>query len=667
MSWRAYRSYLGLAYRVWRTQGGAGLVQAVRRRLQSGRSSADWTIPRVPPAGATTFRFQPAATPEVSVLILGREPVSLDRCLQSLAAHEESAAVEVMVIVTGADIDTARLQQRGIKIAAPQHSAPPSDTWAAAAADLAGRYVLLLADNMLVTRGWLQAMLATFACHANVGVVVPRVVSEHGRLLAAGVQRTSGVGWAPIGAGGEPFSPEYSYARDVDGCLRGCVFFDAGLFRRVAPALARESLADVGIDAGLSVAVRDAGRRIVYQPAVTMVSSDNAVVRAVDDDGAIASQPCHQERQRSDHVLIIDSCVPTPDRDSGSLRMWNLLQIFQQSGFRVTFSATNLDYLQPYTTRLQSCGVEMLYRPFVRAIESHLREIGQRYSVILLSHPETGETYTKLVRALCPAATLVYDTVDLRYVREEREATLYRSAGLKRSAARRKRAELEIMRQSDITWVVSAVEQDLLKNELPDLRVEVVSNIVEPREAVRGFDGRKDLLFLGNYRHPPNVDAAKHLVADLFPLIKTRLPGVRLFIVGSHAGDNITALASDDVIVTGYVEDLEPYFSQCRVFVAPLRYGAGVKGKLNMSMSYGLPIVGSAVAVEGMDLDDGRDVMVADEPSIFADKVAQVYQDADLWQRLSTAAMSVLQNSYSRAVPKAAIERLKAAGVNGQR
>lgn len=662
MSWRAYRSYLGLAYRTWRTQGSARLLEAVRRRLRSGRSSADWAIPQVPPAGATTFRFQPVATPEVSVLILGRDPASLDRCLQALAANEESAAAEIVVIIAGADIDAARLQQRGIKIAALQRGDPLAGAWAAAAADVAGRYVLLLADNMLVTSGWLQAMLATYACHADVGAVVPRVVSERGRLLAAGVRYTSGIGWAPIGEGGKPFSPEFSYACEVDGCLRGCVFFDADLFRRVAPALDRARLADAGIDVELSLSVREAGRKIVYQPAVTMVSSDNAVVRAVHDGDAIVGQPRHQERQRRDHILIIDSGVPTPDRDSGSLRTSKLLEIFKEADFRVTFAAINLAYLRPYTNRLQASGVEVLYRPFVRTIESHLREVGQRYSVILLSHPETGEAYMDLVRALCPAATVVYDSHDLRYVREEREATLYHSAGLKRSAARRKRAELEIMRQSDITWVVSAVEQELLKNELADLRVEVVSNILEPHEVVRGFDGRKDLLFLGNYRHPPNVDAAQHLVADLFPLIRTRLPGVRLFIVGSHAGDNITALATDDIIVTGYVEDLEPYFSQCRVFVAPLRYGAGVKGKLNMSMSYGLPIVGSTVAVEGMDLDDGRDVMVADEPSTFADKVAQVYQDPDLWQRLSTAAMGVLQNSYSRAVPKAAIERLRRPG-----
>ncbi len=119
------------------------------------------------------------------------------------------------------------------------------------------------------------------------------------------------------------------------------------------------------------------------------------------------------------------------------------------------------------------------------------------------------------------------------------------------------------------------------------------------------------------------------------PHVREALPGVTTYIVGSNVPGNVRALAADDFVVTGYVPDVTPYFTGCRVSIAPLRYGAGVKGKINLAMSYGLPVVATTPSIEGMSLVPERDVLVADDARAFADAIVRLYHDEALWNQLA--------------------------------
>lgn len=214
------------------------------------------------------------------------------------------------------------------------------------------------------------------------------------------------------------------------------------------------------------------------------------------------------------------------------------------------------------------------------------------------------------------------------------------------------------MRACDLTLVVSPVEQALLAAEVPEARVEVLSNVHEVAGRGRGFDGRRDLWFVGGFQHPPNVDAVRWFVAEVWPQVRAELPDARFHVVGSKMPESMRALAGDGVEIHGHVADLSPFLDGCRVSVAPLRYGAGVKGKVNQAMAHGQPVVATPMAVEGMHLVDGEEVLVADTPAAFAAAVVRLYRDEALWDRLSLAGVANVARHFSFDAARAALARV---------
>jgi len=266
---------------------------------------------------------------------------------------------------------------------------------------------------------------------------------------------------------------------------------------------------------------------------------------------------------------------------------------------------------------------------------------------VLVSRHYVAANYISLVRKYCPRAKFLFDTVDLHYLREERLAELENSLPLQRVAAQSKRSELAVIRQSDATLVVSPVEQEVLVKELPGARVEILSNIHRVDGCQAPFEDRKDLFFVGGYQHPPNIDAALWFVSSIWPLVREQLPGVQFHLIGSKAPERIKSLHGNGVVFHGFVDKLEPWIDGCRLAVAPLRYGAGVKGKVNISMSRGQPVVATPAAVEGLQAKDGEDVLVANSAEEFAAAIVRLYQDQDLWEKLSRGGLENVAQYFS--------------------
>src|SRR5690606_17481723 len=219
---------------------------------------------------------------------------------------------------------------------------------------------------------------------------------------------------------------------------------------------------------------------------------------------------------------------------------------------------------------------------------------------------------------------------------EARTADVTGDSTLANAAARTRRQELAVIAAADTTLVVSAVERDVLATDAPEARVEVLSNLHSVAGPGLPFEQRHDLVFVGGFRHPPNVDAARWFVDEVMPRVRARLPDVRFHCIGADVPPEVAALAeAPGVTVHGYVPDITPYMDGCRLALAPLRYGAGVKGKVNLSMAHGQPVVATSCAAEGMHLVDGRDVLLADDAAGFADAVVRAYGDRALWERLA--------------------------------
>ncbi len=328
------------------------------------------------------------------------------------------------------------------------------------------------------------------------------------------------------------------------------------------------------------------------------------------------------------------------------------MRLLVREGYAVDFVPDDRRDAGRYRHALQREGVRVLHAaPSYPAL---LRRGDYRWAIVSRYH--LAAFLTPLIRRLAPDTAVILDTVDLHHLREAREAHLHADATLARLSAGTRRQELQAIREADATWVVSPHEAALIDAALPGCRVFVVPNIHDAASAPVDFDARTGLLFVGGGQHPPNLDAVRWLVGEIYPRVRARLPGCRLHLVGDGlkaalgAGDG-----SEGIEVHGHVPDLAALLAGTRIGLAPLRFGAGVKGKVNQYMAAGLAVVSTPCGAEGMHLTDGVDVLIRETAADFADAIVAAYQDRALWHRLSAAGHANIARHFSPGAARAAV------------
>ena len=265
----------------------------------------------------------------------------------------------------------------------------------------------------------------------------------------------------------------------------------------------------------------------------------------------------------------------------------------------------------------------------------------------VLSRCDFARKHIADVRLHAPQSRIIFDTVDLHYLRLSREAQLTQDPEVHRRAQEKQHLEHKLISEADETWVVSPVEQQLLQKKWPGKSIQLVSNIVDIQGSKIPFALRRDYLFIGGFQHRPNIDAVLFFVQKIYPLVSERLRDAKFYIIGDKPPPEIVSLATERVIVAGLQRDVRPFFDSVRLSVAPLRFGAGVKGKINQSMAFGVPVVATSLAVEGMELTDHEDVLVVDEPEDFARALIELYESEELWTRLCQNGLKTARALYS--------------------
>jgi GT2 family glycosyltransferase/glycosyltransferase involved in cell wall biosynthesis len=667
-----------------------GFAGTARRVLQELRRRGGGPVPvriayAAPGEDFAPFAVPTSAQPRVSIVIPVYNKIAYtSACLRSIAEHAGAIPFEVVVVDDGSSDETAQRLARidGIRVVRNIENLGFIGSCNAGAATAAGEHLLFLNNDTVVTAGWLEALVRCLEQAPQAGLVGARLVYPDGRLQeAGGIVFDDGSGWN-YGRFEDPDDTRYGFRREADYCSGAAIAIRRELFERLG-AFDRRYAPAYYEDTDLAFAVRAAGFKVYYEPAATVVHFEgitsgtdvasgtkryqvvnrekfldkwkDALARQPAPGTPIARAATHRATRR---VLIVDATTPTPDQDSGSLRMVNLMRVLADLGCQTSFLPDNRAWVEGYTAALQELGVEALHSPYAADPIALLRERGREFDLIVLSRHYVAASYVGLVRLYAPQATLAFDTVDLHYLREQRAAELAGKADLARHAAATRAQELKLIRECDVTFVVSPVEQELLAREAPGARVEVLSNVHEVYGCRRPYEQRRDLVFVGGFQHPPNTDAVEWFVHEVFPRLRAELPEVNFHVIGSKVPDSIRALADERVLVHGFIEDIAPYMDGCRISVAPLRYGAGVKGKVNMAMSYGLPVVATSAAVEGMHVRDGEDVLVADDAPAFAAQVLRLYRDEALWNRLSANGLANVERHFSFAAAREALRQV---------
>lgn len=340
-------------------------------------------------------------------------------------------------------------------------------------------------------------------------------------------------------------------------------------------------------------------------------------------------------------IAVFNDSLPEFDRDSGSLRLFSILRMLARKN-DVSFVALYLKRREFYERKLAENNIEIIS---VLDFEETFRR--KNFDFAVLSRAEVADKIFPIVRRTSPRTKIIFDTVDVHFVRLEREYEITNDKTHLREAKILKKIETRLARTADQVWCITEEDKKNLQKFAPDARYEIVPNIHTPENRGAVFSERSDILFVGNFRHRPNVDAVLYFLEEIFPLVLKDLPEARFFVVGAYPTDEISARHSENVVVKNFVPDVEPLFEKTRVFVAPLRYGAGMKGKIGQALSFGLPTVATRVGAEGMNLTDEREVLIADEPRDFARQICRVYRDAALWQTLSDAGFDFIEENFS--------------------
>jgi GT2 family glycosyltransferase/SAM-dependent methyltransferase len=628
-----------------------------------------------------------SAHPKVSLIIPLYARADLTRaCLESIRLHTTHVDYEVVVVDDDADADTKRLLtgMGGATIIRNETNHGYIRSMNRGARAARGDWLVLFNNDTEVTEGWLRAMLECAESGDDVGVVTPKFVYPDGTLNeAGGIIWRDGTG-ANYGRGDRPDLFHYEYRRETDYGSAAALLVRADLWRDVG-GFDERYLPMYYEDVDLCFQARERGLRVLFEPAAVVVHVEGATAGNDVESG----HKRHQEenrpkfvarwreqleaenltnapsnvrraanRQRGPHVLVIDHCVPMWDRDAGSLRMLHIMRALLARGARVSFMAENLAAIQPYTRVLQRMGVEILYGQL--DVNAELATLGPHLTAVILSRPHPASRWLDAVREYAPSALVAYDTVDLHWLREARRQALMSSSALgpgasngtaeawplgPRASALRE-LELAMMRASDLTIVVTESERAQVERDVPGARTVLIPTVHEVDADVLPAEGRRGVLFIGGFMHPPNTDAAVRLVREVMPSVWRELGDVPVTIIGSDPPPAVRALASPLVEVAGWVEDLGPLLDAARVLVAPLSYGAGLKGKITQCLAVGLPVVTTTVGAEGIDGLD-RCMLVADDAAGLAEHVIRVYHDDQLWRELSGAGQAFIQQHCS--------------------
>lgn len=624
------------------------------------------------------IRFEGCEAPLVSIIIPVYNAFDFTyNCLCSILKNSAGILYEIIIADDCSTDLTARITEliEGIKVVRSDKNLRFLKNCNFAAGYAKGKYLLFLNNDTQVQPDWLSSLTDLMESDDRIGCTGSKLVYSDGKLQEAG-----GIIWNDASAwnyghGKDPGASEYNYVHEVDYIsgaaimVRKKVWDEIGGFDiRYAPAYCEDS--------DLAFEIRRHGYKVIYQPKSVVVHfegvSNGTDLSSGQKQYQVENQkkfyekwksilekehfpngthePLARDRSRlQKHILVIDHYVPQYDKDAGSKTTFMYLKLLTEKGFQITFLGDNFYRHEPYTTQLQQMGILVLYGPaYAEHCNEWLEENLQYYDIIYLNRPHISIKYIDFVKEHA-RGKIIYYGHDLHFLRIKRE---YELSGNKRQLEEANswlEKELYIMRKTDMNYYPSYVECDCIHEIDPSIPVKAITAYVYDCLEDPSYDSRQrsGILFVGGFGHTPNLDAVRWFLKNVYPNVyeRTHAP---FYIVGSNAPDEITQITTQGVIVKGFVSEpeLQRLYADCRIAAVPLRYGAGIKGKVVEALYYGLPVVTTSVGAEG--LQGLNEVVVIEDDAVrLADAICSIYNSESILSGMSLKGRQYIRERFS--------------------
>lgn len=598
-------------------------------------------------------------------------------CLKAIFKNSGDVAYEVLIADDCSEDVTREVEKivKNVRLITTEENVRFLRNCNHAAQYARGEYLLFLNNDTQVQDNWLKPLMDLIERDGKIGMVGSKLVYPDGYLQEAG-----GIVWEDASAWNygnrkSPEDPEYNYVKEVDYIsgaaimIRKALWEEIGGFdERFAPAYCEDS--------DLAFEVRRRGYKVLYQP-LSVVVHFEGVSNGTDVESGLKSYQvinqqkfrdkwqevlkehypnaekvfCARDRSTGKKVLLmIDHYVPQFDKDAGSRTVFQYLCMFVNKGYHVKFIGDNFYRHEPYTTILQQMGIEVLYGPYYA---NHWKEWVQENSefidFVFLNRPHIAVHYIDYIREHTKAKIIYYGH-DLHFLREMRQYELTKDQQVLEASEDWKQKELALMRKADIVYYPSYVEVQEIARVDAAIRAKAITayifeNVISEKYC---FDKRKDIMFVGGFTHTPNIDAVLWFAKEIFPDILRKLPDITFYIIGSNTPLEVKNLASDNVVVKGFVtdEELEQFYHNCRISVVPLRFGAGIKGKVIEAMRYGIPVLTTSTGAEGIRGAESI-LSIEDDAQAMAERLVQLYHDEAELRRMSMESVAYIQTHFS--------------------
>jgi GT2 family glycosyltransferase/glycosyltransferase involved in cell wall biosynthesis len=530
-----------------------------------------------------------------------------------------------------------------------------------------GKYIYFLNnDTMMVDNFWLDSLLMLINTNASVGAVGSKLIYSNNLLQeAGGLIWQDGSAWN-YGRLKNPDHPLFNFVREVDYCSAASLLVRKDLFNKFG-GFDKQFTPAYCEDSDFCLTLKKNNYKVLYQPLSQVVHYEGVSCGKVPVKNNIktyqeinqkkfynkwksylSSFPANDKNSEHNHlrgtnskILIIDSIIPMPDRDAGSHTIFNLIKMLLSMRFSVTFIAdSNFEYHPKYTQSLQQMGAHVEYFPFIHNINRYIKKNIAQYDVALLSRPLIFLSYYRLIKQYNKNIKIIYEAADIHSLRLKREAEVYQKT-LSSEFTQTNHAEILAFKHSDLVILRSKYELQYAMENFQSKKIIYLPIVMEFGPLIKnGFNKREGIAFIGNYLHRPNIDAIHFFFEKIYSKI-AKVQKIPIYIVGHSLPSNIKMKLKQykNVNCLGHIEDLNLFLSKIRLTIAPLRYGAGIKGKVAYSMANKVPVIGTSVAFEGFPKELNQ--VKFDDPTSFSQAVIRLYNNPRIWNKVSSELYAV--------------------------